>query len=107
LEERYFFTPGFPQMAHPMIASVIERLFSTSQQKYRVTLLAKTSENTLINIMKKIPSEIELSSLPILNAKEDASVEISLCAADKKSVDKYFKLFTDFLKNSKISYNLI
>ncbi|PNV83535.1 MAG: molybdopterin-binding protein [Sulfurimonas sp.] len=106
LQNRYFFTPGFPQMSHPMISSVIERLFSTSQQKYRVTLLAKTSENTLIDLMKKVPSEVELSSLPILNA-EGTSVEISLCGVDKMVVDKSFKLFTDFLQSSKISYNLI
>lgn len=106
LQNRYFFTPGFPQMSHPMISSVIERLFSTSQQKYRVTLLAKTSENTLIDLMKKVPSELELSSLPILNT-EGASVEISLCGVDKMVVDKNFKLFTDFLQSSKISYNLI
>lgn len=106
LQNRYFFTPGFPQMSHPMISSVIERLFNTSQQKYRVTLLAKTSENTLIDLMKKVPSELELSSLPILNT-EGASVEISLCGVDKMVVDKSFKLFTDFLQSSKISYNLI
>lgn len=106
LQERFFFTPGFPQMSHPMISTIIKRLFSTSVQKYRVTLLAKTSENTLINIMKEVPSEIELSSLPILNA-EGASVEISLCASDKVLVDKNFKLFTDFLENSNIAYNII
>ncbi|MDT8338488.1 MAG: molybdopterin-binding protein [Sulfurimonas sp.] len=106
LQERFFFTPGFPQMAHPMISSVIARLFSTSVQKYRVTLLAKTSENTLIDLMKKVPSEIELSSLPILSV-EGASVEISLCASDKVLVDKNFKLFTDFLENSNIAYNII
>ena len=93
-------------MSHPMVSSVIKRLFSTSQKKHRVTLLAKTSENTLIDLMKKVPHELELSSLPILNT-EGASVEISLCGADKIVVDKNFKLFTDFLQSSKISYNLI
>ncbi len=106
LQDRFFFTPGFPQMSHPMIASVIERLFSTSVEKYRVTLLANTSENTLINIMKIIPNEIELSSLPILNS-QGASVEISLCASDKALVEKNFKLFTDFLEELKIPYNII
>lgn len=106
LQERFFFTPGFPQMAHPMISAVIKRLFSKSLQKYRVTLLARTSENTLIDLMKRVPPEIELSSLPRLDI-EGASVEISLCASDKSLVDKSFKLFTDFLKNSKIEYNLI
>ncbi len=106
LEDRYFFTPGFPQMSHPMISSVIEKLFSSSVQKYRLTLLAQTSENTLINIMKQVPSDIELSSLPMLKDAK-ASVEISLCSTNKLYVEKYFKLFTDYLDASNITYNLI
>ncbi|MEK6660220.1 MAG: molybdopterin-binding protein [Campylobacterota bacterium] len=106
LEERYFFTPGFPQMSHPMVSSVIEKLFSKSVQKYRLTLLAQTSENTLITLMKQLPAEIELSSLPILNDGK-ASVEISLCGVDKLYVEKQFGLFTKFLEESNIIYSLI
>jgi molybdopterin-biosynthesis enzyme MoeA-like protein len=106
LQNRYFFVPGFVQMSHPMISEVINRLFSKSIQKYRVTLLAKTSENTLITIMKQVPANIELSSLPILS-NDGISVEISLCSSDKLHVEKYFKLFTDFLDESQITYNLI
>ena len=106
LEDRYFFTPGFPQMSHPMISAVIEKLFSNSVQKYRLTLLAQTSENTLINIMEQVPPDIELSSLPMLNDGK-ASVEISLQSTDKLNVEKYFKLFTDYLDASNITYNLI
>ncbi|MDD5372250.1 MAG: molybdopterin-binding protein [Sulfurimonas sp.] len=106
LENRYFFTPGFPQMSHPMVSFVIEKLFSKSVQKYRLTLLAQTSENTLINLMKEVSSDIEFSSLPILNDGK-ASVEISLCGVDKLYVEKQFGLFTKFLKESNIAYNLI
>ncbi|DAB27387.1 MAG TPA: hypothetical protein CFH78_08165 [Sulfurimonas sp. UBA10385] len=106
MKNRYFFTPGFPQMSHPMISSVIKNLFNKSLKKYRLTLLAKTSENTLINIMKKIPKDIEFSSLPIIN-EGNVSVEISLCATEKEYVEKYFGLFTNFLHESNINYNLI
>ena len=106
LEDRYFFTPGFPQMSHPMISAVIEKLFSNSVQKYRLTLLAQTSENTLINIMEQVSPDIELSSLPMLKDAK-ASVEISLQSTDKLNVEKYFKLFTDYLDASNITYNLI
>ncbi|QOY53550.1 competence/damage-inducible protein A [Candidatus Sulfurimonas marisnigri] len=106
LEDRYFFVPGFPQMAHPMISAVISRLFNKSVEKYRLTLLAQTSENTLISIMKQIPEDIELSSLPILS-KSNISVEISLCSTNNLQVEKYFKLFTDFLSSSKIKFTLI
>ncbi len=106
LEDRYFFTPGFPQMSHPMISGVIEKYFNIFVQKYRFTLLAQTSENTLINIMKQVPSDIELSSLPILKDAK-ASVEISLCGVDKLHVEKYFKLFIECLEDKNIKYNLI
>jgi len=33
LKNRYFFTPGFPQMSHPMISSVIKNLFNKSLKK--------------------------------------------------------------------------
>ena len=105
LNHRFFFVPGFPQMAHPMISSVIKTLFNKSVKKYRLTLLAQTSENTLISIMQKVPSDIELSSLPILNEKS-FSVEISLCGEDSLHVEKYFKQFTSFLNEQKIDYSL-
>lgn len=106
LQNRYFFVPGFPQMAHPMISSVIEKLFGSSIQKYRLSLIAQTSENTLIPIMEMMPKEIEFSSLPMLNDKK-ISVEISLCSTDKMLTEKNFKLFIDFLNSLNIAYDLI
>ncbi|MDD3816593.1 MAG: molybdopterin-binding protein, partial [Thiovulaceae bacterium] len=52
LQKRYFFVPGFPQMAHPMIENAIQEHFSQAVQKHRLTLLADTSENYLIHVMK-------------------------------------------------------
>ena len=106
LDDRFFFVPGFPQMAHPMIRTVIDKSFNKELKKYRLTLLAQTSENTLIDIMKMVPSDIELSSLPILK-KDSFAVEISLCSSNSLHVENNFKLFTDFLNSSKITYNLI
>lgn len=106
LEDKFFFVPGFPQMAHPMIKNVIKNKFFKSNQKYRLTLLAKTSENTLINIMNKIPEHIELSSLPILQ-NNNISVEISLASSNEKELEEFFALFTSSLKVSNISYDLI
>ncbi|MBA3026308.1 MAG: competence/damage-inducible protein A [Sulfurimonas sp.] len=106
LQERFFFVPGFPQMAHPMIRSAIETAFSYADEKFRYTLLAQTSENTLISIMQQIPDNIELSSLPIfINAR--ASVELSLSGTDEAIIQKYFKLFCNELKNKNIEYKLI
>ncbi|MDD5157120.1 molybdopterin-binding protein [Sulfurimonas sp.] len=106
LEDRYFFTPGFVQMSHPMVSAVIERLFSKHIQKYRLTLIAQTSENTLISVMEKVSPEVEFSSLPMIE-NQKISVEISLSSTDKLLVEKNFKLFTDFLDSSNVSYELL
>ena len=106
LFNKFFFVPGFPQMAHPMIKEVLKTKFEAPQKKHRLTLLAQISENTLIHIMKDIPQNMDLSSLPIINNK-NISVEISLSNTNKEELEKYFSLFTIFLKNEKIPYNLI
>ncbi|MBL1280089.1 MAG: hypothetical protein COA33_007450 [Fluviicola sp.] len=106
LNNRYFFVPGFPQMSHPMIKDVIKKLFNKSQQKYRLSLHAKTSEDTLIDIMKELPLNIELSSLPI-HEPNNISVEISLASTNEKELQKYFSFFTNSLKNLDIAYTLI
>ena len=106
LENRYFFVPGFPQMAHPMISAVIKKFFSQTKDKYRFTLLAQTSENTLITIMKEIPPAIELSSLPIFKDNKP-SVELSLSGFDKSNTLCYFNLFCKELNRQNIDYKLI
>lgn len=106
LKNRYFFVPGFPQMAHPMIATAIKRYFSKSIQRFRYTLLAKTSENTLISAMKQLPQHIELSSLPIF-VDFKASVELSLIGMDEKEVKSCFELFKKELEELNIEYKLI
>ncbi len=106
LQNRFFFVPGFPSMAHPMLTNVINNFFSKSEKKFRFTLLAQTSENTLITLMKKIPKDIELSSLPIF---KDGSplVELSLISQDENRVKNYFNLFIEELHNTNIPYELI
>lgn len=106
LQNRFFFVPGFPQMAHPMISSVIDSLCSSNVKKFRQTLLAKTSENSLITQMKLLPKSIELSSLPIFkNGK--AQVELSLSGYDKKEVQKCFNLFVKELQTNNINYKIV
>ncbi|MCD6174051.1 MAG: competence/damage-inducible protein A [Sulfurimonas sp.] len=106
LEDKYFFVPGFPQMAHPMISDVINKFFSKKVDKYRFTLLARTSENTLITLMKTLPSNVELSSLPIFKDNKP-SVELSLSGFDKSNTLEYFNLFCKELNSLNIEYKLI
>ncbi|WP_321778617.1 competence/damage-inducible protein A [Sulfurimonas sp.] len=106
LEDRFFFTPGFPEMAHPMIKDVIKSLCSQSKKKFRFTLLANTSEDTLIEQMKLLPPSVELSSLPIFINKKP-QVELSLSGYEEKEVREYFELFKNELQKLKVGYKLL
>lgn len=105
LQNRYFFVPGFPSMAHPMLENVIAKNFSISQKKFRYTLIAKTSENTLNTLMHKIPREIELSSLPMFKDNKPM-VELSLSGYDDLEIQKFFDMFIRELDLKKIEYKL-
>ena len=107
LQERYFFVPGFPNMAHPMIKEALELFYPKSaKQEHRLTLLAQTSENTLISIMNEMSPDVEFSSLPILKDKKPM-VEISVAAYNISDVEKNFNLFIDELDRLKIYYKII
>ncbi len=105
LDERFFFMPGFPSMSHPMVEKIIQTHFSTPQKKFRYTLKAKTSENTLIDLMKQLPKSIELSSLPVF-INEKPNVELSLCGENEEEVKKYFYMFQEELTNKDIPFEL-
>lgn len=96
LEDRFFFTPGFPSMSQTMVIEALDKLYSKSNiEKYRKVMTINASENDLIDTMKKIPSNIDLSSLPkILGDKR--KVVISLAGYDEDEVEKYFGMFVDY-----------
>ncbi|MDD3816594.1 MAG: competence/damage-inducible protein A, partial [Thiovulaceae bacterium] len=96
----------FPQMAHPMIENAIQEHFSQAVQKHRLTLLADTSENYLIHVMKRIPEHIEMSSLPMFKDSKPM-VEISLSGVDANEVASFFDLFVQELENTKVAYKLM
>ena len=105
LQNRFFFVPGFPSMAHPMIKEVITRNFSITEPSYRKTLIAHTSENTLISLMQQLPSSIELSSLPLF---KDGTpfVELSLSGKDLQALTKAFEMFQKSLKEKNIKFEI-
>ncbi len=105
LDKRFFFMPGFPSMSHPMTSEIIKKYFSQAKKKYKYTLLAKTSENTLIDVMQKLPKNIELSSLPIF-INENPNVELSLSGENKEKIKKYFDMFQKKLKKLKIPFTI-
>ncbi len=106
LSNRYFFVPGFPSMSHPMISDAIKQNFSDITPHYRFTLKAKTSEDSLITLMQKLPQSVELSSLPMF-IEGKPYVELSLKSTNKEEVTYYFELFIKELQAKNIEYQLI
>jgi len=106
LDNRFFFGPGFPSMSHPMFSDAIKKHFGKNVQKFRKTLLAQTSEESLITLMQTLPHTIELSCLPMF-VDNKPNVELSLSGKDKVEVEKYFQLFINELESKKIVYKLI
>ncbi|HLD22982.1 MAG TPA: molybdopterin-binding protein [Sulfuricurvum sp.] len=106
LENRYFFMPGFPEMSHPMVEEALTKFYPQANETYRRTLIAQTSENTLIEVMEKMDEKIDFSSLPMMNGGNPI-VEISVASEDEKLCDRNFKLFLEALKVKSIPYEII
>jgi len=87
LEGKYFFTPGFPQMAHPMVIEALDKYFPTKTQKPRYSIIAYAKESDMLDIMQKLPKNIEFSTLP----KLDYTSEISFAGDDAKKWIEFFK----------------
>ena len=104
LDDRFFFMPGFPQMSHPMVEWALDNIFGGSAKKaYRKTLLADCRESELIDIMERLPEDVELSSLPKLT-DEGFKVSISLSSYNQESLDRAFSMFIDRLKQKNIVF---
>lgn len=106
LEDRYFFMPGFPEMSHPMVEEALERFYPKASLTYRHTLIAQTSENTLIEVMEVMDEGIDFSSLPMMNGG-NPTVEISVASSDQKLSETNFRRFIDALESKSIPYSLI
>ncbi len=105
LENRFFFVPGFPSMAQSMVIEALDKYYPSNKQKIRYSLKAFCSENDLMEIMKEIPSSVEMSSLPQIDGDKRAVV-LSISSYDEIESKKYFKIFTDYLEDKKIKFRL-
>jgi len=97
LENRFFFTPGFPSMAYPMITWVLDNLFEKEEDKFSCEFKANCSENDLIDIMQALPKELELSSLPKIEG-DKKTVDIFLAHKDKNELEKWCSFFKNEMK---------
>jgi molybdopterin-biosynthesis enzyme MoeA-like protein len=105
LEDRFFFTPGFPSMSQTMVVEALDKLYPKSQEKYKRVLTVNASENDLIDTMLKIPKHLDFASLPKIIGKE-RKVVISLAGYDKDEVDSFFQLFIDYCEKNEKDYIL-
>jgi molybdopterin-biosynthesis enzyme MoeA-like protein len=93
LDDRFFFTPGFPEMAHPMIVEALDKYYPKNRAKYHDTFIINGSENDVLDIMLQLPKELEFSSLPRF-VGEKRVVEIYMSSYDNTLVSywsHYFK----------------
>ena len=104
LEEKYFFVPGFPEMSHPMLEKVIDKIVP-QRVLYRKSLTANCKESELIEVMKQMPKSVEFSSLPKL-LENGWQVTISVASLDEKEMKSAFKCYTDDLTSKAINYTL-
>jgi len=105
LDNRFFFVPGFPSMAQSMIVEALDKLYPQNESKYRLTMSVHASENDLINTMKTISTNVDMSSLPIIEGEKRFAV-ISISGYDQDSVNFEFKKFIDYCEENKIKYEL-
>ncbi|WP_456402785.1 competence/damage-inducible protein A [Hydrogenimonas sp.] len=103
LQGRFFFVPGFPKMAHPMVRQALDALLPDARPLHRRTFTALTSENDLIEMMQQVPDTIDLSSLPAFCGSRRIAV-ISLGGKERALVDEWYKRFEEFMKEKKIDW---
>ncbi len=105
LDDRYFFMPGFPDMSHPMVETILEKYFNTTRPVYRMTLTALCRETELMEVMEQMPKGIEFSSLPKLYS-DGYRTTVSVAGKDKNLVEKAFVQFQRFCDEQQIPYGL-
>jgi molybdopterin-biosynthesis enzyme MoeA-like protein len=105
LEDRFFFTPGFPSMSQAMVVEALNKLYPKAQEKHRRVITINTSENDLIDTMKKMPEHLDFASLPKILGSE-RKVVISLAGYDIDEINKYFQLFIEYCEEHKKEYVL-
>ncbi|RXJ94152.1 molybdopterin-binding protein [Malaciobacter molluscorum] len=106
LDDRFFFTPGFPSMSQSMVLQALNTLYPKNCiNKYRLSLTANCGESDLIDIMNQMPKEIELSSLPkfVENGRQTV---ISLSSTNEKILNESFQKFIEHLQKLNFSYVL-
>ncbi|HID70580.1 MAG TPA: competence/damage-inducible protein A [Desulfobacterales bacterium] len=97
LDDKYFFVPGFPEMAHPMIVNILDEFYPENNVRYSCNFIAECSETMLIDIMNNIPDSLNLSCLPSFENNTFKS-EIYLSNENQATLQKWCAFFKDELE---------
>jgi len=92
LFNRFFFTPGFPSMAWPMVKEALDKHFPMQPKLYSTSFVVESTENDLIDIMEALPKELNFSSLPRF-VGEKRIVEIYLAHPEQALVERWSHYF--------------
>ncbi len=106
IDERYFFVPGFPSMARDMVIEALDKFYPQSRKKYSYNFLVLASENELIDIMKELPDDLDISCLPRING-DKRTAEIYICDENGEKLNKWYKFFQDQMKTLGLEYRTI
>lgn len=106
LDEQYFFMPGFPEMSHPMVHTILEKLVPNKKDQYRFTFTALCKENEFIEVMENMPNNVEFSSLPKLYS-DGWKVTISVASENRTLAQEAFNRYLQVLKEKNIVYALV
>ena len=106
LDEQYFFMPGFPEMSHPMVDTILEKLVPNKKEQYRFTFTALCKENEFIEVMENMPKKVEFSSLPKLYS-DGWKVTISVASDNRTLAQEAFNMYIQVLKEKNIVYALV
>ena len=105
LQNRYFFMPGFPEMAQPMMDDIIKKHIPKAQTSYSKGFVAQCGEGRLIQLMTEVSKDIELSSLPMMNDGHP-TVEFTLTGLDEVLIEREISKFIKYLTSEDIFYTL-
>lgn len=106
LNQRFFFMPGFPEMAQPMMDEILSNYLPPAPKLYTRGFIAQCGEGKIQELMFELETNIELSSLPMMN-DGNPSVEFSLSCKDEDLLNKRFSSFVSFLDSENIEYDLL
>jgi len=105
LQKRFFFMPGFPHMSHPIIENILKTFFPTYKKSYRYTLIAKCKESIFIPLMRSMPQDVDVSSLP-KKLDDKWETTISLISQNRDLAIENFEKYIKLLEENSISYSL-